>query len=265
MKDATLRQFLNIAFLLIAVTSAASAQQIIPARNETADAVVTEDLRLVNRSPFDAAMVSILYDVIDHTPAVPAPIRLEPGESLIVPNIVERLFGLTTDTRGAVVMTAPESVTLERRIISDHIAGEWHSSVPLHAPVTNAESSSLGRRRGGRRPVPEPSTRVRGGDVASFAGSYGVSGIATIVEKNVIRLTGFRHNGTAPGIDLRIGLSANSRRNFTVLQSPGRQVFSNATLDIVLPPNLDLNSFDTFTVWCFEFNVIIAEGRFRTP
>lgn len=38
-----------------------------------------------------------------------------------------------------------------------------------------------------------------------------------------------------------------------------------STFDLVLPQGIDLNSFDTFTVWCFEFRTIIAEGKFRRP
>lgn len=127
------------------------------------------------------------------------------------------------------------------------------------------EADAAPKKRRAAASFPAPSTLVRVGDVATFSGSYGVSGKAEIVGPNAIRLTMFRANGTAPGIDLRVGLASNSRRNFTVLRVTGRQSFSNATIDLSLPPPVDLNAFDTFTVWCYEFNVIIAEGRFRRP
>ncbi len=260
---------LIIALALIAAAAAASAQQIIPARIGNREAVMAEDLRLFNRSPFDAAMVSVLYEVEGHTPAVPLPLRLEPGQALIIHNIVETLFGLTTDTRGAIAVLGPESVGAEWRTMTDGVwSGPWLPSVAPPKLAPNVESAPPIRRRAVRSyplPPPEPATLVRVGDVATFAGSYGVSGTATIVARNMIRLTGLRHNGSAPGLDMRIGLSTTSRRNFTVLRSTGRQVFSNATLDLVIPDNLDLNSFDTFTVWCNEFSVLIAEGRFRSP
>jgi len=98
-----------------------------------------------------------------------------------------------------------------------------------------------------------------------FSGSYGVSGKATIVSGGLVRATDFRASGTAPGMDIRIGRSASPRKDFTVLRVLGRQSFGGASLDLTLPVALDLNGFDTFTVWCYEFNVIIAEGRFRKP
>ena len=64
---------------------------------------------------------------------------------------------------------------------------------------------------------------------------------------------------------MRVGLSTNSRKNFVVVRVTGRQAFQNATLDLALPEGVDLNSFDTFTVWCYEFTSIIAEGKFRRP
>jgi len=108
-------------------------------------------------------------------------------------------------------------------------------------------------------------TLVRVGDITAFTGSHAVSGNAMIVAKNVIRLSNFRHDGSAPGLDMRIGLSTTTRRNFVVLRVTARQAFNGATIDLTLPDSLGLNSFDTFTVWCYEFNTIIAEGRFRRP
>lgn len=113
--------------------------------------------------------------------------------------------------------------------------------------------------------VPPAPTLVSVGDIATFSGSYGVSGTATIVSPNTIQVTGFNANGTAPGMDLRVGKSSVSRRDFPVLRVLGRQSFAGSTLEVILPSNVDLNAFDTFTVWCFEFNVLIAEGKFRKP
>ncbi|MEO6326614.1 MAG: DM13 domain-containing protein [Thermoanaerobaculia bacterium] len=106
-------------------------------------------------------------------------------------------------------------------------------------------------------------TLVKTGDQASFTGSYGVSGHAVVANENLIRLDAFRANGTAPGLDLRIGHAGNPRAQFTILRSIGRQAFNGADLELPIPPGLDLNSFDTFTVWCYEFNVVIAEGKFH--
>lgn len=264
-------RILNMAVALIAVAAASSAQQIIPAGIGNREAVTTEDLRLSNDSPFDAAMVSVRYEVEGHTPALPLPMRLEPGQSVTIGNLVETLFGLTTDTRGTVTVLGPESVVAEWRMMNDGVSpGPWLPSISSSRIASTLESPAGSRRRAARPPyspppAPEAATRVHTGDVTTFSGSYGVSGTATILAKNMIRLTNLRHNGGAPGLDMRIGLTTTSRKNFTVLLSTGRQVFNNATVDLLIPDKLDLNSFDTFTVWCNEFSVLIAEGRFRAP
>lgn len=110
-----------------------------------------------------------------------------------------------------------------------------------------------------------PATLVRVGDEAAFAGSYGVSGRATVADRTTVRVSDFKASGTAPGMNVRVGHSNAARKDFTVLRVLGRQSFGGATFDLPLPPSVDLNAFDKFTVWCYEFNVIIAEGRFTRP
>lgn len=125
-------------------------------------------------------------------------------------------------------------------------------------PVTHKRRACCG--------IAETPTLVRVGYTSTFAGSHNVSGRATIVDKNTIRVTGLRHDGSAPGLDFRIGLFPKSRENeFIVLRATGRQAFQNATLELTLPPGVDLNSFDTFTVWCYEFTTVIAEAKFQKP
>ena len=114
-------------------------------------------------------------------------------------------------------------------------------------------------------PAAAPATLVNVGDQTTFSGSYGVSGKAAVSGIGALRVTDFRSSGTAPGLDLRVGRSGRPRKEFTVLRVLGRQSFGGATLDLPLPSSLDLNGFDTFTVWCYEFDVVIAEGTFRKP
>lgn len=136
---------------------------------------------------------------------------------------------------------------------------------PIPAFVADDASPTIRRRAVRNRPPVELPTRVQVGDVVTFSGSHRVSGVAAIVTRDLIRVTNLRHDGSAPGLDLRIGLGSRNRTAFTVLRTTGRQAFNGETIDLPLSEGIDLNSFDTFTVWCYEFNVIIAEGPFRTP
>lgn len=169
----------------------------------------------------------------------------------------------------AIVFVAANAMAAERFGLDDNqvrraIASIFSPVAAVLPPVADAASALHRRAACGFCRVETP-TLVRIGDVATFSGQHGVSGTATIIARDTIRVTNLRHDGSAPGLDLRIGLATKQRQNFTVLRVTGRQSFQNATLDLTLPPGADLNSFDTFTVWCYEFTVIIAEGKFRRP
>jgi hypothetical protein len=191
------------------------------------------ELRVWNDSPHDAALFAI--DGLGG-----APIRIEPGQELVFhhPEMM-------------VSLTGPSLVRAAWRG-SD---GAWNEA------IRQETGASFARRRAVRSGLPVP-TRVRAGDTAAFTGSHRVSGVATIVDSKTIRITNFRHDGTAPGLDMRLGLSTGSRRNFTVARITGNQPFTGETLEVAIPDGMDLNSFDTFTVWCYVFNVIIADAPF---
>ena len=85
------------------------------------------------------------------------------------------------------------------------------------------------------------------------------------VDESTIRITMLNGDGSAPGADVRVGFNGGSRKSFQVLQDWKHAHYTNATVDVVLAPGLTLNSFDTFTIWCYEFNVVLAEGKFVRP
>ncbi|HXI12122.1 MAG TPA: DM13 domain-containing protein [Thermoanaerobaculia bacterium] len=253
------RNLFMLAALILA--DVALAQQVVPVAG-------AEDVRLRNLSLFDPAMVTLRFDAEDQPPVTAGALKLDPGEELVIADVTRTLFGLRQSPGGQIIVLGPEAVVAEWRATALGTKS-WKPSVAvINSSAAIAAAAAGSRRRGtSRRPgqLVEVPTLVRVGDATAFTGSYGVSGTATIVAKNVIRLSELRHNGTAPGIDMRIGLSTTARRNFPVLRVTARQPFNNATLDLTLPDTIDLNSFDTFTVWCYEFNVIIAEGRFQRP
>lgn len=191
------------------------------------------ELRVWNSSPHDAALFEV--EGLGSTP-----IRIEPGQELVFhhPEMMVSLAG-------------PSLVHAAWRGAD----GAWTEAM---RPEVHASSA---RRRAVRSALPAP-TRVRAGDTATFTGSHRVSGVATIVDSRTIRITNYRHDGTAPGLDMRLGLSTGSRRNFTVARITGNQPFAGETLEVTIPDGMDLNSFDTFTVWCYVFNVIIADAPF---
>ena len=255
-----MKRALIIATLLF--TTTASAEQIIPIG--TAGRVGAKyDIELRNTSELDAVMVTVEYYGDQPSVAMPEVRRLAPGERVILTDIIETIFKSGADTTGEIHVSGPPDLETRWRLHQNGSTGAW---LPSISTVTKAAAVSGKRRRATCAGcLIDPPTLVKSGDATAFAGSYGVSGTATIVGRNTIRVSNFNHNGTAPGIDFRIGLSTTSRRNFRILRVTARQPFQNATFDLTLPATVDLNAFDTFTVWCFEFNVIIAEGKFTRP
>jgi hypothetical protein len=226
-------------FLSLAIAGGAAGDWVIPI-----DPAAAHEIRLRNASASDGALAMIESQA--------EAIVLQPGGEIVV--------GDVTADAGEIRIEAPAQVEVRWRRVGD---AAWRPAIETGGVQTNA---SARRRRsvcfGCRVEVP---TLVRPGDFATFSGPYGVSGRATIVDARTIRLSEFRANGTAPGIDIRVGLSTTQRRNFAILRVTGRQTFQNATLDLTLPDSIDLNAFDTFTVYCFEFSTVIAEGKFRRP
>ena len=254
---------------LLALATTAAAEQVIPVSQSVTPAI--HELRLHNGSPFDAATVTFEYESVGHSAASVAPIRMEPGGEIILSDVVRELFGLTPDAIGEIHVQAVDSVDVQwRQRLVGSFGGAWLPSVTA---VGNATSST--RRRSvicsgcntppRVEPPPSPATLVKPGDFATFTGSHGVSGTATIIDPKTIRVSSFKHDGSAPGLDLRVGLSTKTRANFAVIRIIGRQSFQAVTFDLTLPEPLDLNSFDVFTVWCYEFRSIIGEGKFQRP
>lgn len=210
-------------------------------------------------------LVSLTYDANGHVAGAAPPFVVEAAATIVLEDVVRAVFGLTTDTTGEIRVHAPDGIEVHWRRHDPGLEDTaWLPAITVDREVS-AGASSRKRRAVCSGCRVDPPTLVKAGDVAAFAGSYGVSGVATILDRNTIRVTALRHNGSAPGLDFRIGLSTTPRQNFVVLRTTGRQPFQDATFDLVLPQGIDLNSFDTFTAWCFEFRTIIAEGKFRRP
>lgn len=254
---------LVIAGMLLLANSAA-AERIIPV-SRPAGIFGTHEIRLRNVSRADAATVTLEYDADGHTAGIAPPIRLGPGAEIVLPDVVRTLFGMTPETTGEIRVQGPENIEVHWRAAGTGPAKDaWQPSI---ATTGHTAATAVTRRR---RAVcfgcrVDPPTLVKVNDITTFAGSHNVSGTATIIDKSTIRVSGLRHDGSAPGLDFRIGLSTNSRQDFVVLRATGRQAFQNATFDLTLPQGVDLNAFDTFTVWCYEFVTIIAEGKFKRP
>ena len=252
--------------VLLALATTAAAEQVIPVSQSVSPA--THELRLRNESPFDAATVTFEYQSAGHSAAAVSPIRIEPGAEIILADVVRELFGLTPDAVGEIHVQAVDSVDVQwRQRLVGSPGGAWLPSVTaVRSTVPNLRRRSVICTGYNVPPrVEPPPTLVKPGDFATFIGSHGVSGTATIIDPKTIRVSSFKHDGSAPGLDLRVGLSTKTRANFAVIRIIGRESFQAGTFDLTLPESLDLNSFDVFTVWCYEFRSIIGEGKFRRP
>lgn len=115
------------------IATGAWAQQIIPVQGH-------DDARLINRSRFDAVMVSLRFDADGHSAAVPSAIRLEAGEEIVLDDVVETVFGLTTDIADEIAVDGPDVVEVQWRGNRGTVVAEW---VPAISTATTATTRGV--------------------------------------------------------------------------------------------------------------------------
>ena len=89
----------------VMTTSVATAQQVIPSGGE-------EDVRLYNRSPFDAAMVTLEYRGGEDMIAPPLLLRIEPGQEIVMDQVLAIADGAAIQVGSPLVPGATVTVTV---------------------------------------------------------------------------------------------------------------------------------------------------------
>jgi hypothetical protein len=84
---------------------------------------------------------------------------------------------------------------------------------------------------------------------------HGVSGVVTIVSDCEIRIDNFNYDGGGPNVRIYGAKNGNFSSGFNLTEKLNGKVYSNDTISFFIPEGKTLDDIDSFSVWCFEFNV----------
>lgn len=93
---------------------------------------------------------------------------------------------------------------------------------------------------------------------------YGISGTVTILSDCEIEFSNFFYNGLGPNVSIYAGSNGNFSRGVGInLSQPIQgQVFEGETFSVFLPEGRTLDEFNSFSIWCFEFDVDFSSATF---
>lgn len=93
---------------------------------------------------------------------------------------------------------------------------------------------------------------------------YGISGTITIVSDCEIEISNFNYNGAGPNVSIYGGEDGDFGRGVGVNMSDpiNGQNFSGSTLNYFLPEGATFDEINSFSVWCFQFDVDFASAEF---
>lgn len=91
---------------------------------------------------------------------------------------------------------------------------------------------------------------------------YGISGDVTIVSDCKIEVSNFFYNGTGPNVSFYGGANGDYENGVNMSEVLNGQSFNGETLNLFLPEGSSFDEINSFSVWCFEFNVDFSSTSF---
>jgi hypothetical protein len=111
----------------------------------------------------------------------------------------------------------------------------------------------------------DPDTNSQVGKVAMLRNNptYGVSGQARIVSERTIRLEQFFYDGRGPDVRVYLGKDGDFINGPIISGSINGTVYNNATVELTLPDNVDINDYNGISIWCTVFSIDFSSGTFQ--
>lgn len=91
---------------------------------------------------------------------------------------------------------------------------------------------------------------------------YGISGNITIVSDCEIEITDFFYNGAGPNVSLYGGNNGNFAAGINMSEILNGRQWAGETLNLFLPEGTSFDDINSFSVWCFEFDVDFSSASF---
>ena len=96
--------------------------------------------------------------------------------------------------------------------------------------------------------------------------AHQVSGTATIVSTNAIRIDDFTYDGGGPAVYFYLGTNNTQQAFVHGIPIGGLltgQVFSGNTVTVTLPAGQTLDGYNAISVWCVDFAANFGSGNFQ--
>lgn len=118
-------------------------------------------------------------------------------------------------------------------------------------------------------PVPQaqdcPSTHSLVGESRSLrvSNTYGIRGTVTIISDCEIEISNFFYNGSGPAVSVYGGNNGNFADGISLSEPIQGRRFEDETLTVFLPEGTTLDEINSFSIWCFQFNIDFSSASFE--
>jgi hypothetical protein len=98
-----------------------------------------------------------------------------------------------------------------------------------------------------------------------YSAPYGIDGVGVIVDAGTIRVDNFSYNGTGPDVYFYLGRSRsqNDLENGIAISGQLDRAYSDETVELTVPPSVDLAEYRALSVWCRAFSVDFSSATFE--
>jgi len=92
---------------------------------------------------------------------------------------------------------------------------------------------------------------------------YGISGDVTIVSDCEIEVSNFFYNGAGPNVSFYGALDGDFGAGINMSEILNGRSWEGETLNLFLPEGTSFDDINSFSVWCFEFDVDFSSTSFE--
>ncbi len=97
----------------------------------------------------------------------------------------------------------------------------------------------------------------------SISPAYGISGEVTIVSDCQIEVSNFFYDGTGPAVSFYGAADGDFRSGVNMSEVLNGRTWEGETLNLYLPEGTTFDDINSFSVWCYEFDVNFSSAFFE--
>jgi len=92
---------------------------------------------------------------------------------------------------------------------------------------------------------------------------YGIRGTVTIISDCEIEFSNFFYNGLGPAVSIYGGLNGDFVSGVSLSAPINGTSFNGETFSVFLPEGATLDDLNSFSVWCFQFDIDFSSASFQ--